>query len=95
MLKKEEHPHIIFTVHTISLVGQNGTAGVTINIAGVPKRETIHFTHTKNGSWIRVVAKKELTLTQFGIEPPTALFGLVRVKDRIVVNFDVMFKLGN
>lgn len=95
MLREDEHPPITFTIESISLGKSVGTANTIITIAGVSRRHTIQFNVGSEGETITAVAKKELSLTQFGIEPPTALFGLIRVKDKIVVNFDVRFKLGN
>jgi hypothetical protein len=41
----------------------------------------------------RIRAELPLRMTDFGIEPPTALFGVVRAKNGLTVRFDVTFEV--
>jgi len=38
---------------------------------------------------IRVTGKKEIKMTDYDVEPPTGLFGLVRADDELTVHFDL------
>jgi len=38
---------------------------------------------------IRVTGKKEIKMTDYDVEPPTGLFGLVRAEDELTVHFDL------
>ena len=42
------------------------------------------------GDEVRVTGSTRLRLTDFGIEPPTKFFGLVRVHNEIDVHFDLI-----
>ncbi len=46
------------------------------------------------GGRYRFVANKALKMTDFGVEPPTALMGLIRVRDEITINFDLSTKVN-
>ena len=40
---------------------------------------------------IRFTGEQEMLMSDFGIDPPTAVFGTVRSADEIVIRFDVTF----
>jgi hypothetical protein len=43
----------------------------------------------------RIRAELPLRMTDFGIQPPTALFGMVKAKDELLVRFDLTLKAGS
>ena len=43
-------------------------------------------------STIRVAGSKELLMTDFGIEPPTMMLGLIKTDNRIVIKFDLSLR---
>jgi len=44
--------------------------------------------NVQNGE-IQFTGSQELLMTDFGIDPPTAVFGTIRSKDEIRIEFDV------
>jgi hypothetical protein len=38
----------------------------------------------------QLTGKQRLLMSDFGIDPPTALLGLIRARDRILVRFDLV-----
>ncbi len=58
-------------------------AGVTRNIK-LPVRASQTGPHS-----YRFISKRSIKLTDFNIEPPTAMLGLVKVDDEIEINFDL------
>ncbi len=66
------------------------TAQTFISIAGQTRKVQldVHVQKTGNDRY-RFTAAKDLRMTDFGITPPTALLGLVKVDDRIRINLDL------
>ncbi|MCB0606663.1 MAG: YceI family protein [Lewinellaceae bacterium] len=70
------------------------TAQTYISIAGQTRKVRLDINVQKTGhDKYRFTASKELHMTDFGIDPPTALLGLVKVNDRITINLDLTVAL--
>lgn len=70
-----------------------GTAKVNITIKGVCKTYDIElYTVVKNNE-ISLKGEKELSIREFGIEPPTAMLGLIKVSEWIKINFDLLCEI--
>ncbi|CAM4100952.1 YceI family protein [Zobellia roscoffensis] len=87
-LKKEEHPKVTFKLtevkNTSTLVG-------SLNIAGTEKTVEVPVTIEKVSEGLKISGQKKLTLQDYGMEPPTAMFGQIIVGDEVTVNFDLIF----
>lgn len=46
-----------------------------------------------DGSRFRIMGSKKLRMTDFGIDPPTAVFGMIRVHDEINISFDMIIQI--
>ncbi len=97
-LKKDEHPEIFFTLKIpVQFEHINETQSTlkiegTINIAGVKKIITTQtVTYLTNGV-VTFSGKVPLKLSNFDIEPPTAMFGQIETGNDIVVNYKFQFK---
>ena len=102
-LKADKYPHITISLkslfHDNKLqsfhVGEKRElhAMVDIALAGTTKRVPlfIHLTRL-SGSDYNISANKDLYMSDFGVAPPTALFGLVKVNDliNISINLDLV-----
>lgn len=66
---------------------------VLISLAGADKKYAlaINATYQDNGV-IQIIGKQELTMTDFNLEPPKALFGLVKVRDELTIVFTLYLK---
>ena len=63
-----------------------------LTISGVKK--TVDMTvlaYEDNGS-IHFKGNKQLKMSEFGIDPPTMMFGTIKTDDNITINFDLIFK---
>lgn len=96
-LKGSDFPHITFSlndVHSIDYQTDKAviTADGTITAAGVEKAVTLSVDSyvNANGS-IRFKGVKDMLMTDFEIDPPTALLGTVRADNEIQILFDVTF----
>lgn len=98
-LDADNHPNIRFTMTNVGGISNQGnTANIrlrgNLTIAGATRAAdlTATATYLPDGQ-IRVQGSKTLKMTDFGIEPPTALLGTMTVGDSITFQFEVL--LGN
>lgn len=87
-LKSDDNPNISFTSKSVT----DGKVTGTLQIAGAKKTVTIPLSITKNSQEISVKGKKTLNMTQYGVEPPTALMGTIKTGEEVTINFEFNFK---
>ena len=87
-LKKEEHPKVSFALEEFK--GTSTLAG-TLSIAGTEKRVEIPAKISTSATGIRISGEQKIILQDFGMEPPTAMFGQIIVGDEVTVKFDLSF----
>lgn len=101
-LKADEYPNINIVLHDASVLGQSVNerdwtdikATATLTITDQSRKVSLAVKGRKlSGNRYRFVSVKELQMTDFGINPPTALFGLIKVRDHIKINFDLIVKV--
>lgn len=97
-LKVDKHPQIKFVLKTPHKVEMNngvfkGTASGALTIAGVTKNVSFPFTGTTNNkNEIILTGSENIDMTEFGIEPPTAMLGSLKTGKDITVSFSVNLK---
>jgi len=97
-LKAKENPKIIFkmTRQLQSRALGDSALKVTLEgelqIAGVKRNVSIEAIGKTIQDGFRFEGKKVLRMTEFGIHPPTALFGMLKTGDVITVFFDVQIQ---
>lgn len=98
-MKADSSPAIVYTllsseviadsvavdsVRTLNNIGQ-------LTIAGVTQVVRIRVTIRRLSSTrYRILGSKSLSMHDFGITPPSALWGLIKADDTLVVNFDLI-----
>ncbi|AYN69097.1 YceI family protein [Euzebyella marina] len=86
-LKKDEHPNVTFSLTEVKgegvLVGQ-------LSIAGSQNEVEIPVSISDDGGY-KITGEYKLALKDYGIEPPTAMFGQIVVGDDVTVKFDLKF----
>jgi polyisoprenoid-binding protein YceI len=88
-LKMEDHPKVLF-----SFDKQKSETTLTGSLIIAGKSNSVDLDvviHTSPKTW-RITGERKLTLLDYGIEPPTAMFGQVIVGEDIVVKFDLFFE---
>jgi hypothetical protein len=97
-LKSSEHPNIVYEL-TSATATPNGankfnlqTRG-RVTIGGVAREitGTVEAERLANGN-LRFTGKHPLLMSEYGMTPPTAMFGALRTGDQVVVNFDLLVK---
>jgi hypothetical protein len=101
-LKAETYPEIIIQpieLHLpLELTPQAGwvsfTAEATIALAGRAKTVTlpVKARHTSNTQF-QIRSRKTLCMLDFGIAPPTAMGGLIKVKEEIDIHLDLLVEI--
>ena len=96
-LKGDAHPAVRFEVQSAALAGP-GASGWTraratgsLDLAAVvrPLVVDVEGRSLPDGR-VRLRGRMPMRMTDFGVDPPTGLLGLVRAHDRILVRFDLV-----
>lgn len=98
-LKMEEHPEIRFELVHATMGGRTDTSRQwrrvdalgPLTIAGTKRLTRLHAAaRALDEHHFRLRGCLPIRMTYFGIEPPTKAFGLIRVKNRVEVQFDLL-----
>ena len=92
MVKALKTATIEFRLNSYKVDGSSAVLLGTLKIAGTTKDIEIPGTVTKEGSLVRVKATKDITMSQWGVKPPSLMMGTMKVKDTVTVGFDVTLK---
>ncbi len=101
-LKTEEHPYIRLQLENVRWdkpmpaglqEWQCVTAKARLTVAGVERaiNMKVRATRTQTGQY-RFVAQHRILMTDYGVEPPTALLGTIKVNNAIDINFDLLVR---
>jgi len=93
-LKYKEYPDInielieVFSTNTIP-----DRASVAITLAGVTRQYDVKLVEepTSDGTF-RITGTQELYMTDFNLNPPRAMFGLIKVSDELLISFELVVK---
>lgn len=97
-LRADAHPWIEFRLDAVELSSRHAETGTgrvrvagRLLIAGSERTVAIDVLgQLGTDSTYRATGSLALLMSDFGIEPPTALFGLIRAHDPITVHFDLL-----
>lgn len=103
-LKADKFPEITFLYQDASLISEpqdmNDAFRLRVfgllTVAGTTKE--IDFTteaYYINQQRVRAVGQTTINMTDYGVEPPTALMGLIRANEELTVNFDLIAEPKN
>lgn len=98
-LKKEAFPFIVFNLKNAVVSGEGlyaVSAHGNLTIAGVTRAVELKAKgQPGKAGQIVFSGQHDLLMTDFGIDPPTALMGSLQTGDKITVNFEVVFSKEN
>lgn len=95
-LKVETNPQIIFNLKNAEVTGKNDE-GLTINasgdltIAGVTKPVTLEAIGKEEAEGVRFAGSKTFKMTEYEVDPPSAMFGQIKTGDEVTINFNLLF----
>ncbi|MDX8337620.1 YceI family protein [Draconibacterium sp. IB214405] len=94
-LDSDDHPKISFTAGgkvSASASSVNKTKG-KLQIAGKEKEVELEFSvNETEADQFKVAGKIPLKMSDFGIDPPTAMMGTLKTGDEVVIHFDIVFQ---
>lgn len=98
-LKADDYPNITFVFdEIISTNGETGDPNTvllevtgSLSVAGVTREVNVHLTgYTLENGIVRAAGNKQILMTDFNVQPPTAMLGLVKAEDELTVHFDLI-----
>jgi polyisoprenoid-binding protein YceI len=98
VLESAKHPKIAFKSVSVNDVKQTGDGAYSfvvngdLTLRGVTKRIAVPVAATITPQQLRATGKYTLKQSDYGIKPYSAAGGAVKVKDEIVVNFNIVAK---
>jgi polyisoprenoid-binding protein YceI len=96
-LKDEEHPNISYRFKALESIKNSGndtfntTLNGTLTIAGVSKTVKIAAKLVVNGNKVSIIGEKALKMSDFDVEPPTALLGTLKTGNDITIEFNLNY----
>jgi polyisoprenoid-binding protein YceI len=95
-LKVTENPTITFNLIDYDVArnadGIAGTINGTLDLGGVKKPISFKANGTPEGAMLHVNGVYELRMTEYGLKPPSLMFGRIKVGETVKVNFDLLLK---
>ena len=92
-LRGGDHPEIGFELASYTVTGESTLLGEgTLTVAGRPTPIRVEASYTRGEGTLRVQGQKALLMTELGVEPPTLMFGTLKVHDRITIAFDLVIQ---
>jgi hypothetical protein len=99
-LTAEKFPQITFRLSHYAVLPSSSSdqsqtvhADGALSIAGTEKPVTLEALVSPSAGAMRVRGRKELLMTDFGVKPPKLFLGALKVRDRVVVFFDLTLGL--
>jgi polyisoprenoid-binding protein YceI len=72
--------------------GISGTIDGTLLLGGVTKPITLNAIGKPEGGMLHVTGSYDLDMTEYGLKPPTLMFGRIKVGRTVKVNYDLLLK---
>ena len=95
-IKLSEHKSIEFRLADYEIArnadGVTGTINGTLLLGGVTKPITLKAEGEPQGGMFHVTGSYDLDMTEYGLKPPTLMFGRIKVGKTVKVNYDLLLK---
>jgi polyisoprenoid-binding protein YceI len=95
-LKADANPVIDFQLSDYEVNrgvdGVTGTLNGTLSLGGVKKAIAIPATGKSEDGALRVTGSYPLKMTEYGLKPPTLMFGRIKVGETVTVKYDLLLK---
>lgn len=90
-LKESAFPQIAYNITKVkSFDGHMATVVGDLSIAGFTKTTEVTGAVTTNGSKVTLSGRTKIDMTEFNIEPPTAMFGSIKVGKDVEIDFTIV-----
>ncbi len=89
-LKADVHPDIVFTLARMEKRPGGAKAFGTLKVAGVEREVVLPLITTLRNGKLLVQGSVDLLMTDFGIEPPTAMMGVLKTDPKVTIKFETV-----
>jgi hypothetical protein len=94
----KKNPYIIFTLRSKKINPSSLTADLkgTLSMAGANNTIDLvaNYKILQNGD-LQIICSKKIKMTEFNMEPPTAMMGTIKVGDEVVIYFEIVLSSSN
>ncbi len=92
-LNTDKHPNIQFELTEVeSFSAQEVRARGKLTISGTTKLVLLKATYKVSGNTVTFSGSHPVSFTEFGLKPPTAVFGTIKTGDQLNIKFETTFK---
>lgn len=90
-VKADKFPTIKFSAKALQISGATISGKGSLEIGGESRMVDLNAKIVKNGSAeMQLKGSVPLKMTDFNMEPPTAMFGTLTTGDEVVINYDIL-----
>lgn len=100
LMKSDEYPNLIVQLNQLQIQPTSEKthlsgikANMNFTITGITKTYSFPITATKVGDQYRIDGNLDLNIHDFGLVPPVAMMGLVKVSEWINIDFSLVCKI--
>ncbi len=86
-LRPDEYPEITFLLEGYRPSGQGAVTTGALTILAATHEVSVPLFMTPSGSGVQIEGEVALDMTDYGVEPPVVMLGLMRVRPRIRIQF--------
>ncbi len=90
-LKEKKFPQIKAKLLQVTQNGNSGNVQLELTIAGKTQKIADDFQLTADNGTIKIEGILDLKMTDFGIQPPTAMLGTIKTGDEIKVEYKLVY----
>ncbi len=87
-MRPDEFAEITFRLDSYEASSQGAEASGALTIQGVTRPVSFPISLTPAASGVEIAGELRLDMTQYGVEPPVVLLGLLRVRPQIRIQFE-------
>ena len=92
-MKADNFPNIKFTAKELNVSGTNLSGSGQLTIAGKTKTIQSNFSYEKwTDDAFQIRGEVELIMSEYGIDPPTAMMGTIKTGDKVTIKFEILLK---
>jgi polyisoprenoid-binding protein YceI len=86
-MRATEFPEITFRLESYQASAQGAVANGSLTILSTTRPVSFPVTLSPGGSGVQIAGELSLDMTQYGVEPPVVMLGLLRVRPQIRIEF--------
>ncbi|MBW2962139.1 YceI family protein [Mesonia aestuariivivens] len=91
-LKEKKHPTITYNGTAVVMNGHSATFSGTMKIAGKEREMVTKVKMNYSNGVIKLSGAKAFNLTDFNMDPPTAVFGTIKTGDEVKIHYNIQLK---